>query len=101
MYTKVECYFKKWVEVFSFMYLVSVDLMDRSIIIKKKTDSNFCGHFLFSSFISIPVLSSIPNILDLQSYYNYVIVPLIIGNCKPNVKFAYVKQRKTFKVRIP
>ena len=33
VYTKVECYFKKnWVLVFSFMYLVSVDPMDRSFI---------------------------------------------------------------------
>ena len=28
VYTKVECYFKKWVLVFSFMYLVLVDAMD-------------------------------------------------------------------------
>ena len=31
VYTKVECYFKKWVLVFSFMYLISVDPMDRSL----------------------------------------------------------------------
>ena len=30
MYTKVESYKKIWVLVFSFMYLVSVDPMDRS-----------------------------------------------------------------------
>ena len=35
VYTKVKCYFKNWVLVFSFMYLVSVDPMDKSII---------CGH---------------------------------------------------------
>ena len=34
VYTKVECYLKKWV-LFSFMYLVSVDPMDRSIMSKK------------------------------------------------------------------
>ena len=32
VYTKVECYFKKWVWVFSFMYLVLVDVMDRSLV---------------------------------------------------------------------
>ena len=30
VYTKVECYLKNWVLAFSFMYLVSVDPMDRS-----------------------------------------------------------------------
>ena len=34
MYTKVESYKKIWVLVFSFMYLVSVDPMDRSVINK-------------------------------------------------------------------
>ena len=32
VYTKVECYFKNWVLAFSFMYLVSVDPMDRSLV---------------------------------------------------------------------
>ena len=32
MYTKSECYQKVWVLVFSFMYLVSVDPMDRSYV---------------------------------------------------------------------
>ena len=30
VYTKVECYYKNWVLVFSFKYLVSEDPMDRS-----------------------------------------------------------------------
>ena len=35
VYMKVDCYFKKiWVIVFGFMYLVSVDPMDRSSITK-------------------------------------------------------------------
>ena len=37
VYTKVECYKKIWVLVFSFMYLVSVDQMDRSIELRKYT----------------------------------------------------------------
>jgi hypothetical protein len=33
VYAKVECYFKKiWVLVFSFMYLVLVDVKDRSFV---------------------------------------------------------------------
>ena len=33
VYTKVECYFQKnWVLVFSFMYLVLVDVKDRSLV---------------------------------------------------------------------
>ena len=33
LYTKVKCIKKKWVLVFSFMYLVSVDPMDRSQVL--------------------------------------------------------------------
>ena len=36
MYTKVECLKKNWVLVLSFMYLVSVDPMNRSLNINAK-----------------------------------------------------------------
>ena len=43
MYTKVKCYQKIGVLVFSFMYLVLVDTMDRSNLNEKQIDTKKYG----------------------------------------------------------